>query len=168
PTTRSTLVPYTALCRSGDEVGADVLAEHELILDLRVVRVVVVDVDAVVDRDAALILELLERRVVAVVVLVEVEGPVGPRERGVVRRLVGGRVRLVAAPGGARGERERGGTDPCSLQHGPPVHLGLAGLDDEGPDQRIFGARPGHRGARSRGVRPGRRWSGWLLAQRRA
>ena len=89
-----------------DGVGADVLAERELVLDLAVVGVVVVDVDLVLDLDAGLVDEALERRVAAGVVLVEVERPVRPGEGLVVRRVVRRRRRLRRSRS-ARTPRER-------------------------------------------------------------
>ena len=92
-----------------DGVGADVLAERELVFDLAVVGVVVVDVDLVVDRRCRVsAVNAFERRVVARVVLVEVQRPVGPGEGLVVRRVVRRRRRLGRAAGRARGEGEGG------------------------------------------------------------
>ena len=60
-----------------DDVAADRLAVAELVPHLAEELVVVVDVGVVVDLDAGLLLELLQRRVVLLAVDVDVVGPVG-------------------------------------------------------------------------------------------
>jgi hypothetical protein len=127
-----------------DGIRTDVLTQGELVAHLREVRVVVVDRDVVVDGQTGLLHEGLERRMVAVVVLVEVERPVRPRQRllrrGEVLARTGGRGGAGAADaaragGQERRERQRTG----AADQAAPAELRGSGLCDEGTDGGVFG-----------------------------
>ena len=105
------------------EVGSDVLTEFELVFDLRVVRIVVVDVDRVLDLDSGVLLEPLEGWVALVVVLVEVERPVRPVEGLVGCRQVFRGLWALFAAGRTRGEGKCRGQSGTSGEHRSTAHL---------------------------------------------
>ena len=89
-----------------NQVCADVLAEGELVFDFAVISVVVVDRDVVIDRDSGLVLKAHQGGVVAVVILVDVCGPVRPVQGLVIGRVVWRSRRCGLPVTGTRGQSE--------------------------------------------------------------